>query len=118
MENTASKRQAKGKGKQKKQFLNNEAALRLAESIGTGREEESKHKAEKRQRVEPAGKAKPRKVSETKLKLKETKAMLAARRSMNKKSKRNSKTGTSVIEPAKDAQSGQPGKERKRVSFA
>ena len=107
----------KGKGKQKKIFLDSDAALQLAESIGGSKEDVTRDKVSKHQSASHNPKPKQSRPSEAKLKLKETKALLAAKRSQKRKDKRRQGKG-------QDEHKGQasPPKEpsvlKKRVSFA
>ncbi|KAJ7932765.1 hypothetical protein B0H13DRAFT_769629 [Mycena leptocephala] len=129
---------AKGKGKQPKRFLDQTAALGLAESIADKQEQKSHIKAEKHQLAQ-IGQSRPERspqISESKAKLviirpplaisvqlnwvtqKQTKALIAAQRFELKKARnkrrKNLKQSTSV--PNGDASSTLP--EKKRVSFA
>ncbi|KAF9460914.1 hypothetical protein BDZ94DRAFT_1323746 [Collybia nuda] len=134
MESSALSRQksatksAKGKGKQIKRFLGQNDALKLAASIAGMQEEKSLSKVEKHHQAQvgqPHEDRGPR-MSTSRVKLKETKALLAAQRSRVKKDKAKlrKQMQTSSNNPpgdvkALDTQSG-PVKQitRKTVSFA
>ncbi|RDB19411.1 hypothetical protein Hypma_013547 [Hypsizygus marmoreus] len=118
---------AKGRGKQPKRFLERNDALELAASIADLQEEKSLSKAEKHHHAQ-AGQPQedPKlKISASKLKLKETKALLAAKRTQVKKEKIKLKKQRSADGPAtKGAPVASPAEEtrkvaqRKSVSFA
>ncbi|KAJ7612091.1 hypothetical protein FB45DRAFT_939852 [Roridomyces roridus] len=106
----------KGKGKRGKHFLDQTAALGLAESIAGLQEEKSQIKVKKNQIAQssqlPA--ERPPRVSTSKAKLKETKALLAAKRSETKKAK--NKRRKQLKQDGDEPPAPPPSK--KRVSFA
>ncbi|KAJ7700681.1 hypothetical protein B0H17DRAFT_209903 [Mycena rosella] len=111
---------AGGQGKRPKQFLDQSAARGLAESIADIQEQKSQIKVEKHQTAQ-IGKPRPERlprISESKAKLKEAKAHLAAQRSESKKArnKRRKQSKQSDSAPLGDAPSAPPAK--KQVSFA
>ncbi|KAF7353899.1 hypothetical protein MVEN_01075800 [Mycena venus] len=112
---------AGGKGKQPKRFLDHSAALGLAESIADIQEHKSHIKVEKHQLAQ-IGQSRPERsprISESKAKLKETKALIAAQRSESKKArtKRRKSLNKSTLALPRDA-SAAPLAKKKRVSFA
>ncbi|KAL4267553.1 hypothetical protein AB1N83_001061 [Pleurotus pulmonarius] len=75
-------------GKRRKHFVEDKLeALRLAEAIGGAQEEKAQIKAEKRQRESHPDRPRRVQVSPAKVKLKETKALIAARQAQIKKHK-------------------------------
>ncbi|KAJ7310597.1 hypothetical protein DFH08DRAFT_898570 [Mycena albidolilacea] len=109
---------AGGKGKQPKRFLDQSAALGLAESIAGIQEQKSQIKTEKHQ-VAQIGQPRPERsprISESKAKLKETKALLAAQRSESKKARNKRRKGLK-LSSSTDA-SSMPPAAKKSVSFA
>ncbi|KAG6812257.1 hypothetical protein H0H92_003713 [Tricholoma furcatifolium] len=113
-------RPANGKGKQTKQFLNKDAALDLAAVIAGAQEEKALSRVEKTHQIQGGqsrGADKP-KVSASKAKLKETKALIAAQRTHNKRERIKRKKQRNE-EPEKTKSDGKNMVEtRKKVSFA
>ncbi|KAJ6500831.1 hypothetical protein C8R45DRAFT_979285 [Mycena sanguinolenta] len=101
---------AGGKGKQPKRFLDQSAALSLASSIAGIQEKKSQTRAERNQlaQVGQSRPERPSRLSKSKAKLKETKALIAAQRSESKKARNKRRKGLneSSVPP------------RKSVSFA
>ncbi|KAJ6606027.1 hypothetical protein DFH09DRAFT_677 [Mycena vulgaris] len=112
---------AGGQGKRPKQFLDLTAARGLAESIADIQEQKSQIKVEKHQ-IAQIGQPRPERsprISESKAKLKEAKATLAAQRTESKKArnKRRKQLKQSTSAPqGDDAPTAPPAK--KSVSFA
>ncbi|KAG6864235.1 hypothetical protein C0991_011154 [Blastosporella zonata] len=95
---------AGGKGKQPKHFLNKDAALDLAAAIAGVQEEKTLSRAEKHHQTQ-----------------KETKALLAARRTQNKREKvkrKKEREHTSTSEIRDESINKEVPQTRKRVSFA
>ncbi|KAJ7184609.1 hypothetical protein C8R46DRAFT_1064632 [Mycena filopes] len=110
---------AGGEGKRPKQFLDLTAARGLAESIADLQEQKSHNKVEKLAQVRQPRPERPHRISESKVKLKETKALLAARSSESKKARnkrrKTQKQSTATPNPGDNA----PAPPRKKsVSFA
>ncbi|KAF7298297.1 hypothetical protein MKEN_01354200 [Mycena kentingensis (nom. inval.)] len=108
-------RKTNGKGKQPKNFLDLNAARGLAESIADSLEKKTQKKVDKRAQAthaQPHSPALPRK-SESRIKLKETKALLAAKQSESKKARKKRRKQLSSSDPAPA-----PTEPKKRVSFA
>ncbi|KAJ6567079.1 hypothetical protein B0H19DRAFT_717851 [Mycena capillaripes] len=108
-------------GKRSKQFLDPMAARGLAESIADIQEQKSQIKVEKKHQLAQIGQSRPERsprISESKAKLKETKALIAAKRSESKKArnKRRKSLKKSSSPPRGDSSSTPLVK--KRVSFA
>ncbi|KAJ7119149.1 hypothetical protein C8R44DRAFT_189313 [Mycena epipterygia] len=113
---------AGGQGKRPKQFLDQSAARGLAELIANTQEQKSQIKVEKHQVAQigqPRPKQSPR-ISESKAKLKEAKAILAAQRSESKKArnKRRKQLKQTASAPHGDDAPSSPPPAKKRVSFA
>ncbi|KAJ7684312.1 hypothetical protein DFH06DRAFT_1312751 [Mycena polygramma] len=111
---------AKGKGKRPKRFLDQSAARSLAESIAGVQEEKASIKVEKHHLAQ-IGQSRPERSprkSASKVKLKETKALIAAQRSESKKARnqRRKSLKQSTSTPNGNAASAPPIK--KSVSFA
>ncbi|KAG6872730.1 hypothetical protein C0995_007133 [Termitomyces sp. Mi166 len=115
-----------GKGKQPKHFLNQDAALDLAAVIAEAQEEKSLSKAAKNHQIQaghPRGFDQKPKLSVSKMKLKETKALLAARRAHHKRGKaklRKQRDQTSNADGGESKPTIAPkgSQTRKKVSFA
>ncbi|KAG5636265.1 hypothetical protein H0H81_008621 [Sphagnurus paluster] len=91
----------KGKGKQRKNFLDKNAALDLAALIAGSQEEKSRVRAEKHHQIQ-----------------KETKALLAAQRAKAKKDKSKRRKQPALILGEEATTSPAPARARKSVAFA
>ncbi|KAF8209323.1 hypothetical protein K438DRAFT_1810842 [Mycena galopus ATCC 62051] len=110
-----------GQGKQPKRFLDQSAALGLAESIAGIQERKSQIKVEKKHQLAQVGQSRPERsprISESKTKLKETKALIAAQRSESKKARNKRRKGPKQPPPALHGDVSAPGPVKKSVSFA
>ncbi|CAK5263946.1 unnamed protein product [Mycena citricolor] len=111
-----------GKGKQPKTFLDHDATRGLAESIAGMKEQKSHSKVARLSQAVPSRRdpATPKPKSESKIKLKEAKAILAAKSSSLKKDRKKRRKELTGRAPAASQDSpnitAQPMK--KRVSFA
>ncbi|KAG6915292.1 hypothetical protein DXG01_012270 [Tephrocybe rancida] len=115
---------AGGKGKQPKRFLNKDAALDLAAAIAGVQEEKTLSRAERNHQTQARqpqkSDQKPR-ISASKVKLKETKALLAAQRTHSKRKKvKRRKEREQISDQAVDESAPVASKTqaRRRVSFA
>ncbi|KAF8061812.1 hypothetical protein FPV67DRAFT_1510566 [Lyophyllum atratum] len=116
---------AKGKGKQPKRFLDKNAALDLAAAIAEVQEGKSHSKVEKHQgQVGQPREDQKSKPSASKVKLRQTKARLAAQQTQVKKEKSKRRKQRSTDKPSDDAAASGTSPEtsrsvvRKTVSFA
>nr|GAT43735.1 predicted protein [Mycena chlorophos] len=99
---------AGNKGKQPKRFLDQTAALGLAESIAEVQEQKAQKKVEKHSQISASPPNRTRQISESKTKLKQTKALLALRVSEVKKARKKQEgfvcliffLGSSVLAPS------------------
>ncbi|KAH0585649.1 hypothetical protein H2248_008871 [Termitomyces sp. 'cryptogamus'] len=115
-----------GKGKQPKNFLNQDAALDLAAVIAEAQEEKTLSKATKNHQLQaghPHGVDQKSKLSGSKMKLKETKALLAAQRAHHKREKtklkkQRERTSNEAASKSELIIISEGSRTRKKVSFA
>ncbi|KAJ7071792.1 hypothetical protein B0H15DRAFT_957528 [Mycena belliarum] len=111
---------AGGQGKRPKRFLDQSTARGLAESIGDIHEKKSQIKVEKHQTAQ-LGQSRPERsprISESKAKLKEAKALLAAQRAEAKKARNKRRKDLKQPSSAPDGALPAAPPAPKRVSFA
>ncbi|KAJ7061474.1 hypothetical protein C8F01DRAFT_1137508 [Mycena amicta] len=110
-----------GKGKQPKHFLDQTAALGLAESIAASQEQKAQKKVEKRAQIahaQPQPRTAPR-ISESRIKLKKTKALIASKVSETKKARKKRRKELEQSSSSRAAPpSPPPPSTKKSVSFA
>ncbi|KAJ7290226.1 hypothetical protein C8J57DRAFT_338771 [Mycena rebaudengoi] len=116
-----SKLKAGGPGKQPKHFLDQTAVRQLAESIAGVQEQKSQIKVEKHQHAQ-AGQPRPDRtsgrVSESKVKLKQTKALLSAKLSEAKRAKSKRRKLLKQSASTAPAEVTPAALTKKKVSFA